>query len=362
VTTRASAPAEVVEAFGPGRVNVIGGHTDYTGGVVISMAIELGITFSIAVDRAADQLLISSADEPGSVSITVGAEPGGPAEGGDEPVWGGIIRAVAAAVGPQSLVAGTANITTTLPIGSGLSSSTALSVATALAFGLEVGSGEGIVRAAKLCRDAEVTASGVPIGLMDQLASLGGRAGHGLLIDCSTYAIEPIPVPEEAVFVVAHCGEPRQLATSGYALRRAECEAAELVIGPLATAQPADAEWIDDPVLRRRARHVSSENARVRATAEALRAGDLPGVGRLMDESHASLAGDFDVSTPALEGLVEALRATPGVLGARITGAGWGGCIIALAEQGASVPDDFPYRHWVVHASGGAWRRSTGRR
>jgi galactokinase len=360
--TAAGGTPEAIEAFAPGRVNLIGGHTDYTGGVVISMAIELGTTFSIAVDEAADSLVVTSADEPGVVTIATGGEAGELADHADEPVWGRIVRAAAGSVGAGTGMGGRANIATTLPIGSGLSSSTALSVATALAFGLEVDSADATVRAAKLCRNAEEAASGVPSGLMDQLASLGGRVGHGLLIDCTTFAIEPIPLPDDAVFVVAHCGEPRRLATSAYARRRAECEAAQEVIGPLPMARPADAALIADPVLRRRARHVISENERVRASADVLRSGDLAEFGRLMNDSHASLAGDFEVSTPALEGLVEALRATPGVLGARITGAGFGGCVVAVAERRAEIPDPFPYRYWVVRASGGAWRHSSGRR
>jgi galactokinase len=340
---------DLIRAFAPGRVNIIGGHTDYTGGLVMSMAIELGTTFELIPDPKALTLKVTSADEPGEVTLRTGD-----GEDAHEPAWGGLLRALVAQRS-EPIPGGTARISTTLPIGAGLSSSAAFTVSAELALRPEEEDGD-LVAIARRCQVAEQVATGVPCGLMDQITSLAGQAGHAVLIDCTTFAIEHVPVPDTAVFVVAHCGEPRRLAGSAYAERRAQCEEAARLVGPLADATIADVESISDSTVRRRARHIVTENERVRETAEALRRADLRTAGRLMDESHASLAGDFDVSTPALELLVATLRALKGVYGARITGAGFGGCVIALADAPPS-PDQLPYRHWVVHASPGARRR-----
>jgi galactokinase len=213
-------------------------------------------------------------------------------------------------------------VSTTLPIGAGLSSSAALEVAVALALGFD-----GVeVDLALACQRAEHLASGVPCGVMDQLASAAGVAGHALLIDCGSLKTRPVPVPADVEIVVVHSGERRALAGSAYARRRAELEAG-------------------DP---RRRRHVATENERVLAFAAALDRGDLTGAGRLMVESHASLRDDFEVSTAALDALVARLCALPGVHGARLTGAGFGGCVVALADPGAL------HEGWRVVPSAGA--------
>jgi galactokinase len=232
---------------------------------------------------------------------------------------------------------------TTLPVGAGLSSSAALEVAVALALGwagtpLEL---------ALACQRAEHLAVGVPSGVMDQLASASGRAGHALLVDCSSYAVTPVPLPEVAL-VVAHSGQARTLAGSAYAERRAQCEAAARIIGPLRQATLSDVTHLSDPVLRRRARHVVTENARVLEVVDALGAGDLRAAGLLMAESHRSLKDDFEVSTAALDDLVGRLSATPGVYGARLTGAGFGGCVVALADPESPAPG------WRLAAADGA--------
>jgi galactokinase len=148
--------------------------------------------------------------------------------------------------------------------------------------------------------------------------------------------------------IVVHSGQARALAGSAYAERRAQCEAAAAVIGPLRQATVDDLVRLDDPLLRRRARHVVSENRRVLDFAACLRAGDLAAAGALMSASHASLRFDFDVSTPALDALVAELAAVPGVFGARLTGAGFGGCVVALADAAS------PVRGWRLHPSAGA--------
>jgi galactokinase len=271
-----------VEVFAPGRVNLIGDHTDYAGGLVLPMAVDLGTT--IVGERAGTDVVLTSDD----------ADDG----------WTRFVDAVVAEVRPTIGFSG--HVTSTLPIGAGLSSSASLEVAIALALGAE-----GDVAA--LCQRAEHRATGVPCGRMDQLASVHGVAGHALLIDCATYAITAVPVPDDVDVVVIHSGERRALSTSAYADRRAELETGD----------------------ERRVRHVRTENERVRAFADALQRADIQRAGELMVESHASLRDDYEVSTPTLDALVERLVATPGVHGARLTGAGFGGCVVALTDPGA---------------------------
>jgi galactokinase len=204
------------------------------------------------------------------------------------------------------------------------------------------------------CQRAEHLASGVPSGVMDQLASVMGVDGHALLIDCRSLEVTPVPMPAGVDVVVVHSGQARALAGSAYAERRAQCEAAAEVIGPLREATVDDLDRLDDDLLRRRARHVVTENQRVLDFAACLHDGDLPGAGRLMAASHASLAGDFEVSTDALDALVEELSAASGVYGARLTGAGFGGCVVALADATS------PVRGWRLHPSTGARVESEG--
>ena len=151
-----------------------------------------------------------------------------------------------------------------------------------------------------------------------------------------------------------HSGETRSLDRSAYAQRRAECDAAAARLGPLGQLDPGVANAVPDPVLRRRARHVAGECERVRAFVAELRAGDLAEAGRIMTASHHSLAHDFEVSTPALDSLVQWLVETPGVHGARLTGAGFGGCVVALTEPGALDTDALPTPAWTVRPAGGA--------
>jgi galactokinase len=182
--------------------------------------------------------------------------------------------------------------------------------------------------------------------------------GAALLIDCTTLAVSAVEMPEGAEVIVAHSGQPRTLVGSEYSTRRHECDRAAYEIGPLREASLADTEGLADHVLRRRARHVVSENTRVLAAAAALAAGDTDTVGALMNESHRSLAEDFQVSTPALDDLAGRLGSVAGVKGARLTGAGFGGCVVALAEAGTMGRLDlsaWPGPAWSVRPSAGAW-------
>ena len=325
-----------VRAHAPGRVNLIGDHTDYMGGLVLPMAVDRGTT--VTGERGGDAVRLVSADEAGEARIALDVDHPATAE----PRWARHVAGVVWALRPRTGFEG--EVVSTLPLGAGLSSSTALEVAVALALGFD---GPPLDLAFALQR-AEQAATGVPCGLMDQLVITGGVAGHALLIDCASLETTPVPLSDEIDVVVAHSGQRRELGLSAYAERRAECEAAEAIVGPLRAASPAEVETINDPVLRRRARHVVSENERVRAFAAALVDDDPEAAGTLMDESHQSLADDFDCSTPALDALVARLRGMPGVLGARLTGAGWGGCVVALAHAGAAVDG------WHVRAVGAA--------
>jgi galactokinase len=293
-----------VVARAPGRVNLIGDHTDYSGGLVLPIAIDLETV--VSGRRKAGPIVVRSAD--GEVDRHV--------------------RAVADEMGTASGFVG--EVATTLPIGGGLSSSAALEIALALAFGFD----GTALELARLCQRAEQAATGVPCGIMDQLASAAGVAGHALLIDCASETVEPVLLPEGIEVVVVDSGQTRALAATAYAERRAQCEAAAEVIGPLREATLADVAAIGDGVLRRRARHVVTENDRVRAFAGALRAGRLDELGPMLSGSHASLRDDFEVSTPVVDGLVDRLARTPGVVGARLTGAGFGGSAIALVRTG----------------------------
>jgi galactokinase len=313
----------MIRAHAPGRVNLIGDHTDYLGGLVLPMAIDLGTT--VEGEAGGDTVVLRSADEDAIAVVPVDIE--GPAT--VEPAWARYVAGVVAEVHPETGFEGT--VMTTLPIGGGLSSSAALELAVALALGFE-----GTPRElARLGQRAEQRASGVPSGIMDQLASAAGVEGHALLIDCRSLDFRPVPVPDDVDVVVVDSGQARTLVGSAYAERRAQAELAEAVIGPLRDANTLDLKRLDDPVAMARARHVISENARVWAFAEALEGGWPEEAGALMTASHASLRDDYEVSTPTLDALVERLTATPGVYGARLTGAGFGGCVVALTEPGA---------------------------
>ncbi|HEX4219157.1 MAG TPA: galactokinase family protein [Acidimicrobiales bacterium] len=326
----------MIRAYAPGRVNLIGDHTDHQGGLVLPMAVDRGTT--VTGRRASGHVRLRSADEEGLVEV--GLEAGLPLAPGPE--WGRYVAAIVELGRPTRGFAG--NVSTTLPIGAGLSSSAALEVSVALALGFDGSS----LELAQLCQRSEHLAVGVPCGIMDQLVSAAGVADHALLVDCHDTTIDLVPIPEDIDVLVVDSGERRSLAGTAYQERLAECARAADEVGPLRLL-PAVGD-VTDPVARRRARHVVTEIVRVRAFADALLAGDAHGAGQLMVESHASMSSDFEVSTPRLDALVRDLRAAPGIHGARLTGAGFGGSVVALAARGAALPD----RAVRVRASSGA--------
>jgi galactokinase len=225
-----------------------------------------------------------------------------------------------------------AAITSTVPIGAGLSSSAAFDVALVIAATSVAGVDLAPTALARAAQEIEHRASGVPCGVMDQLASVAGRRDHALLLDCRSLTITPERIPPELGVLVVHSGVERQLAGSAYAERRAMCEAAAARLGVAALRDTVIEQVADDPY----ARHVVSENARVLAFVDALRTGDAVAAGALMLASHRSLRDDFVVSTPELDLLVD-LSIDAGAFGARLTGAGFGGCIVALAHA-AELP------------------------
>ena len=321
-------------ARAPGRVNLIGDHTDYTGGLVFPMAVDRWTEIRF---EPADRVELTSADEAEPVSLPLHvADPTAV-----NPHWGRYVAGVVSELQPTTGIHG--HVTTTIPIGGGMSSSHALEVAVALALGFE----GSVVELAQLTQRAENRASGVPTGIMDQFAIAGGVAGHARLMDCGALTIEPVPVPEDVEIVVRFVAH-RTLVGSAYADRVAECAAAAREIGPLRAATVAAVDGIADPVVRRRARHVVEENQRVLDFAAALRSHDLAAAGRLMVASHESLRDLYDTSTPVMDAAVAELCATAGVYGARMTGGGFGGCVVALTAPGAL------HHGWGVRAVDGA--------
>ncbi len=297
----------------PGRVNLIGEHTDYSGGLVLPVAIQLGITIEF-----------SPAD-----AIEVDA-PGG------ERFVDAVVAELAELGRPDVGLA--ARVDADLPQGAGLGSSGAFEVAVALAL-CEVARFElEPLELALACQRAERRAVGVPSGILDQAASLLGRGGSALLLDCGTLEHHWVPLPDEVAILVVDSGERHSHEGSGYADRRRELEAG-------------------DP---RRVRHVETENERVRAAVAALQRGAVQELGPLFAASQASLRDDYEVSTPTLDALVERALAC-GAFAARMTGGGFGGSIVALTEraQAEGVLERIGGRGWIVRAADGAIRRRT---
>ncbi len=312
----------------PGRANLIGEHTDHTDGLVLPAAIDRAVTLEAEVGGPA--IVLRSAQADGEVAI--------PADGSQVPDagWGRFVAAVAAelhAVGREP-VGLRGQLSSDLPQGSGLSSSAALEVVIATALCAAAEFDLPPLELAALCRRAEHRAVGVPSGIMDQAASLVGRAGHGVLLDCGALTYEHVPLPEDHVLLLIDTGVRRQLETSGYAQRAEELQAALPALGG---RRPAEVEVGQlDGLLRgvaeipaRRLRHVVTENARVLAAAAAFEAQDLQALGDLFAASHASLRDDYEVTIPELDALVE-LAGEAGATAARMTGAGFGGAIVAL--------------------------------
>jgi len=326
-------------ARAPGRVNIIGEHTDYNDGFVLPAAIERE-TLIAAAPRQDRIVRLTAHDLHRETSfdlahVTPAAE--------QHAMWSNYVRGVAAGL----LAAGyplsglDAVIQGNVPIGSGLSSSAALEMAAVQAFAAAGGFAVPPDQAARIGQRAERDFVGANTGLMDQLASALGQPDRVLLIDCRDLSYRPVPTPAGTTILIADTAVRRQLASSAYNERRAQCEAAAAAMG-VPALRDATLEMLGrvevPDVVRRRAQHVIEENDRVLATVAALEAGDLAHVGRLMNASHASLRDLYEVSSVELDTMAELLRKQPGCYGARLTGAGFGGCCVALVEASAA-PD-----------------------
>jgi galactokinase len=342
----------VPSARAPGRVTIIGDHTDYNSGLSLPMAIELATDVTVT-------------PKPGSFLVGIDSDqfPGRPLEimlGDTAPVSADAALAAALLRLQDPPCGGSVRVQSTIPVGSGLSSSAAFSVALLLALGHE----PDPLALARDCQEAERSA-GAHVGLLDPMAIAGATAGHALHIDFATLETRQVPVPDDAAFVIVHSEAPRLLSDTPYAARRTECERAAQILGrPLGQCELGDLSALSDPVLRRRARHVITECARVVEAERLLARGNLAGLGAVMTEGHRSLAGDYRVSVPAVDDLVEDLLGQPGVLGARMSGGGFGGCVIALCRPDAPALDPdahAPRRSWRVSPVGGAALLGTSR-
>jgi len=313
--------------WAPGRVNLIGEHTDYSGGLVLPAAIQLGLSFDVKERGDGMVDLVSTTFGAG---ISFSADGGGPQVHG----WTRFGQAVAAelAVIGRPPVGMTGRISSTLPPGSGLSSSAALEVGLALALCAVADFKVPSLELAAACQQAELRAVGVPCGILDQAACLLGARDAALLLNCATLEHKLISIPEDAAFFILDSGVSRQLEHSGYAQRRSELESALAVIGASTSMGLTEDDLADlDDLHRRRLRHVVTENDRVLAFTVALANDDLPTAGAILNESHASLRDDYEVSIPELDDLVACARQC-GAYGARLLGGGFGGAALALVD------------------------------
>ncbi|MGZ8706235.1 MAG: galactokinase [Gaiellaceae bacterium] len=316
--------------WAPGRVNLMGEHTDYSGGLVLPVAIHLGIKLSAG---PAEHISLVSEGE----AVELAADGGGDAQG-----WGRYVAAVAKELAElgRPPVGLEGALAADLPRGAGLGSSGAVEVVVALALCAVADFELEPLELARACQRAEQRAVGVPSGILDQAASLLGCEGHALLLDWGTLKRRWVELPPQLAILVVDSGERHSLEASGYADRRAEFEAG-------------------DP---RRIRHVVSENERVLQVVDALERNDLQALGSLFLASHASLRDDYEVATPTLDSVVVAALEA-GAIGARMTGGGFGGSVVVVAQRedaGAVLQrtlEQAGSQGWIVEASAGASRR-----
>lgn len=347
MTTQDRVYAAFAEAFGglpdllaraPGRVNLIGEHTDYNDGFVLPMAIS-GQSLVVARPRPDRQIHVVAADFAGSRDcFALDA----PASRNAAAPWSDYVRGMvyAMAAAGHAVQGADLAIAGDVPRGAGLSSSASVSVAIGMAMAAVSGLADlDRTALAKLAQAAECDFVGTRCGIMDQLISARGQRDHALLIDCRTLACTAVPMPPEAAILIVHSGIERGLVDGAYNLRRAQCEAAAMQLGVAALRDVALPDLLAArgqmaPDVFRRARHVVTENARTVAAAEALVAGDLAGLGQLMAASHASMRDDFDITLPAIDALVGLLQDRIGPTGgARMTGGGFGGAVVAMLPK-----------------------------
>ena len=322
-------PTLIVRA--PGRVNIIGEHTDYNEGFVLPMALPFEV--ALAGEPRTDNKVIASSEGFSPVEFSI-----------DDPIeqgsWHTYVHGTAHMLLDSGYVAAgwQACLASDIPAGASLSSSAALEVASGLAF---VTSAKGQIDASALARvgqRVENEVLGVPTGIMDQLASAASAEGSASLIDCRDLSTTPVHLPDDVDIVIMDTGTRRELVDSEYADRQSDCKSASTTLGVVALRDATidQISQISDERVMRRARHVISENTRTLDAAAAMRAGDAAELGRLMNASHASLRDDFEVSSPALDHIVALAQQIDGCLGARMTGGGFAGAAVALVRGEAT--------------------------
>jgi galactokinase len=346
-----------VRVWAPGRVNLIGEHTDYSGGLVLPAATQLGLTFDFDARNDNRVNLVSAGFDAGE---PFSADGGGPQAQG----WTRYGQAVAAELADlgRPPIGIEASIASTLPAGAGLSSSAALEVGVALCLCAVADFAVPPLELAAACQRAEARAVGVPCGILDPAACLLGQENTAILLNCTTLEYEPISIPGDAAFLVLDSGVERRLANTGYARRRQELESALASAGAENSLELHTVDYSRvDPLSRRRLRHVRTENERVTRFAAALSANDLEAAGDILIESHDSLRDDYDVSTPELDELVDC-ACRSGAYGARLVGGGFGGAVLALVhhELASRVGDAIAHARrdmappFLIQASAGA--------
>ena len=324
----------------PGRVNLIGEHTDYNEGLVMPAAIDFATSVTVAA-RADRRLSVFSENCEEAIEFDLDdPEPRAASH------WSDYVKGVAVVLEQSGhrLRGANLRIHGEVPIGSGLSSSAALEVSTAYALLANSGHNVPPVELAKLCQRAENEFVGMRCGIMDQFISCCGQADKALMLDCRSLDYKLLPLPANVRLVISNTMVKHQLASSQYNVRRAECEAgvhhfaqSNPNVRALRDVTKAEVERarVDlSEVIYRRCRHIVSENARVLEAAEALESSNLKAFGQLMDESHRSLRDDYEVSCRELDLMVELAGRVEGVYGSRMTGGGFGGCTISIVEDG----------------------------
>ncbi len=326
----------LLSSHAPGRVELLGNHTDYNEGVVLSCAINYGVSARGGRAKAEGEIVLRSGlnSEPVRASLDALTPLSGPTSWANYPLGvAQVLRAEGHAIGAFE-----AEFSSDLPAGAGLSSSAALEVATASLlrklFALEIAP----LDMAKVCRRAENEFVGVQCGLLDQVSSVFGKAGHAVYLDCRSEEVKNVPMPAGLALLVFHCGVAHRLVGGEYNERRIQCFTAARELGVRALRdvtgpQLEAARGKLDPLVFRRAAHIVGEDERVARGIGYLRSGDGPAFGKLMFESHDSSRLHFENSSPELDALVEIARETPGVLGSRLTGGGFGGATISLVEE-----------------------------
>lgn len=326
--------ASFCSAYAPGRVELLGNHTDYNEGVVLAAAIDRGLTVR-GTQRDDGVITLRSATLGQDVVSNVADLQ--PLEG--EGAWANYALGVAhelAAVG-INLSGFDAEVSGDVPVGNGLSSSAAFEVATAFFLLKLHGVEMPRLEIARLCRRAENSFVGVPSGLLDQATSVFGKASHLVHLDCRSDAVRTLPFPATLALVLAVSGVKHSLVAGEYRARREQCHAAAEALGVRALRDVTSAQLDSaqlEPLLRRRAAHIVGENERVARAVDLLARGDGAGFGSLMNDSHDSSRVQFENSTAELDLLVEIARSLPGVLGSRLTGGGFGGGTVTLVESG----------------------------